>query len=516
MERKKAIVVFSLAALLAVLLPLAMTFYFTWVYTLNTEQDHLASFSKRALTRTADAFSDVGEALQTMMQFTGVPCSPAHIQQMRRVTINTSNVDEIGYFEGGYLKCTSWGYTEGLSPQTPIDFTTVDGLQVSLGVMPGVSQGHLMVAIHHQSYNALVNPSRFADILLDPGVQLAVMTQDGLLLDAERAPQLDLLTKILRFQDKKILNENIFAIEHIPGLVAIAIEPYDLFLEKLHHEQLLLLPIGILLSALLLGVVFWSARKHFSPLGELKVAIKRRAFAVHYQPLLELKTGTCIGAEALIRWQRHDGTMVSPDIFIPLAEKYNLIASITDQVISMIMTDLQHILVVERAMHIAINISAGDIGSGRILHVLEAALKGTGVEPQQIWLEATERGFLKVESAREAMTSARKIGYMIAIDDFGTGYSSLSYLENLPLDALKIDKSFIEGIDCDNRGHSMASHIIAMAKTLGLKIVAEGIETSEQAAYLLEHEVDYGQGWLYAKAMPAKEYIAFYYACKSR
>jgi sensor c-di-GMP phosphodiesterase-like protein len=166
-------------------------------------------------------------------------------------------------------------------------------------------------------------------------------------------------------------------------------------------------------------------------------------------------------------------------------------------------------------MHIAINLCAEDVSTARGLSVIDNAIKGTGIQRQQIWLEVTERGFIDIEAARTMLTRARELGYSVAIDDFGTGYSRLSYLNGLPLDALKIDKSFIDTIGMDSATSSVTSHIIDMAKSLKLVIVAEGIETQDQANYLIKHGVDYGQGWLFARPMPAKEFLAYYQGTKT-
>ncbi|WP_426227352.1 EAL domain-containing protein [Pararhizobium sp. DWP3-4] len=249
--------------------------------------------------------------------------------------------------------------------------------------------------------------------------------------------------------------------------------------------------------------------KCFSPLADLEIAVRNREFIVHYQPIVELKTGICFGAEALVRWRRPDGSLVRPDLFIPLAEESGLIMPITDQVIEAVIMDLNGTLVQDRTLHIAVNLCAADIKSGRILDVLEAKLADTGIRPEQIWLEATERGFMDIDAARVTLTKARERGHSVAIDDFGTGYSSLQYLQGLPMDALKIDKSFIDTIGRDTATSSVTPHIIDMAKTLGLYTVAEGIEVEEQAGYLKAHGVDFGQGWLFSKALPAAAFIAY-------
>jgi sensor c-di-GMP phosphodiesterase-like protein len=165
--------------------------------------------------------------------------------------------------------------------------------------------------------------------------------------------------------------------------------------------------------------------------------------------------------------------------------------------------------VADRSLHIAINVSAADITTGRVLGVIAVALERTNIRPQQIWLEATERGFIDVESAKTTIARARQLGYMVAIDDFGTGFSSLQYLQGLPIDVLKIDKSFVDTIGKNVATGSVISHIIDMARELNLQMVAEGVETEIQASYLLAHRVEFAQGWLYSKPLPAEEFIDF-------
>jgi sensor c-di-GMP phosphodiesterase-like protein len=239
--------------------------------------------------------------------------------------------------------------------------------------------------------------------------------------------------------------------------------------------------------------------------------VRKREFIVHYQPIVELATGNCVGAEALVRWKRPDGSLVRPDLFIPLAEQSGLIQPITDQVIDAVARDLNELLVQYRSVHVTINVCAEDIKSGRILEAVAARIGRTGIENRQIWLEATERGLLDIEEASRTIEEARTRGHKVAIDDFGTGYSSLQYLQNLPLDTLKIDKSFINTINRQSATSSVVPHIIDMAKALNLSVVAEGVETVEQAEYLIEHGVEYGQGWHYGKPMPADIFIAYLY-----
>ncbi len=237
------------------------------------------------------------------------------------------------------------------------------------------------------------------------------------------------------------------------------------------------MPIGVLLAAIGAGLVIWLSRRRLSLRGELATAIRRRELYLHYQPIIELDTGICVGAEALVRWQRPDGTQVRPDLFIPLAEEAGMIAAVTDLVIENVVRDMRELLVADRSAHIAINLAAEDISSGRALKMISKHMAGSGILPQQIWMEATERGFLDLDRARTMLAQARRAGHSVAIDDFGVGFSSLQYLEQLPLDALKIDKSFIDAIGTESATSPVTPHIIDMAKELGLWVVAEGVES---------------------------------------
>lgn len=270
-----------------------------------------------------------------------------------------------------------------------------------------------------------------------------------------------------------------------------------------------MLPLGALLAGFaVLGIVRISKRR-LSPVAALERAVKRHEFVVHYQPIIELEQGRCVGAEALIRWIKPDHVTISPDVFIPLAEKSGLIQAITEQVMTQVIRDLRNVLVADRSMHVSINLAASDVASGRFIDVLDEMRTKAGVYPSQIWLEATETGFMDLRSAKETMSKARGSGYVTALDDFGTGYSNLQNLQQLPLDILKIDKSFVDRISQPKSAASLIDHLIDMADSLGLAIVAEGVETAEQAAYLRAHNVRYAQGWFFAKAMSADAFVSY-------
>ncbi len=187
-----------------------------------------------------------------------------------------------------------------------------------------------------------------------------------------------------------------------------------------------------------------------------------------------------------------------------------MIGQVTAIMIRKVISNMTQALTEHRDMHVAINISPQDVETGEFLTHINDAIEGVNVQPEQIWLEVTERGFVHGDVARATLEKAGNAGHVIAIDDFGTGYSSLSQLESLPVTVLKIDKSFVDAIGQDAVTSVVTPHIIEMAHSLKLKMVAEGIETAEQERMLRQSGVQYGQGWLYAKALPFEEFMAFY------
>ena len=189
-----------------------------------------------------------------------------------------------------------------------------------------------------------------------------------------------------------------------------------------------------------------------------------------------------------------------------------LIQPITDQLIHAIIDDLGPLLVRDRTLHVAINLAAADVCSGRFLPTLQRQIQHANVLPAQIWLEVTERSFIDPAAASRTIEQARAAGFVVALDDFGTGYSSLQYLQQLPLDVLKIDRSFIDRISQAPHPAPLVTHVIEMARALHLDLVAEGVETVQQLDYLRANHVKYAQGWLFAKAMDCEHFKQLYLA----
>ncbi|MCC7634168.1 EAL domain-containing protein [Stenotrophomonas rhizophila] len=510
MNRARIIAATVLFALLGALLPIAILGYFTWARATDSEHARLQLTAERTLLRTHRAYEAGLKALRRLNQSTLAPCSPEHVRLMRALVVSTHSAEQIGYFEQGRLRCTSWGLMEQHTAEPVPDHITADGAGITLGVRPVAGDGAGLLAVQLGRHDVLMDPARLVDVITDPNVRLAVASPDGRLIAQQQMPDQQLLQLLLREPHSGMDGNSLYATAQDQQWLAIATAPRTDLIASFRAQFRQYIPLGVLGALGAVGLVLWLSRRRLSLRGELATAVRRREFFLHYQPIIELDTGICVGAESLLRWRRPDGSQVRPDLFIPLAEENGLIEDLTDQVIDMVIADMRDLLVRDRSAHIAINLSACDVSSGRALKVLSARLAGTGIHPQQIWLEATERGFIDIERARTTLAIARRAGHNVAIDDFGVGYSSLQYLQQLPLDALKIDKSFIDAIGTDSATSPVTSHIIDMAKTLGLFTVAEGIETPAQLTYLQARQVEFGQGWLFSKPLPPDAFMAFH------
>jgi sensor c-di-GMP phosphodiesterase-like protein len=498
-------------AVIGAIIPISLMGWLSWQSALRAEHERLAVFSEKVIERTNLTINEAKRTLQTFTPLPFVPCSKEHIAKMRQMTVNTSAIEEIGYFEHRVLKCTSWGQTESYINQVKSDYITADGTEISYLMHPNVSGADPMMAIQFGAHNALINPARFADILAEHTVHLVLKPARGpIVAESGVAIRETLIDEILASPASDETEDYYHASVAKDGWIAIAITDKEQVQAEVRAKQLWMLPLGTFISVFIVLLIVRQSRQRMSPRAELQLAVKKKEFIVHYQPIIDLNTGHCVGAEALVRWRRPDGKIVRPDLFIPLAEDTGLILPITDQVIQTVIAELKDMLTANRALHVAINLSAEDVKTGRVLDVIASELRGADVLPEQIWLEATERGFMDITSARSTLGKARAMGYWAALDDFGTGYSSLQYVQGLPVNALKIDKSFINTIGTGAVSGSVIGHIINMAKSLNLLIVAEGVEKADQIAYLKDKGVDFVQGWFYAKAMPVDDFIDFY------
>ncbi len=244
--------------------------------------------------------------------------------------------------------------------------------------------------------------------------------------------------------------------------------------------------------------------------SQLRGAIARDEFEVHYQPQVCLKTGAMVGAEALLRWDNAVLGKVPPNRFIPLAEEYGLVNSIGEWVLESVCAQMK--VWNDQGLgkiKVAVNLAAGQFANDATVPYVESTLRKFGVAPEYLGLEITEGTVMgDPNKAVAALRRLKDIGVSISLDDFGTGYSSLSYLKRFPIDVLKIDKSFVDDVTTNSADAAIALSVISLAHNLNMRVIAEGVETREQVQFLTERGCDEMQGYYFSRPVNAESFTA--------
>ncbi len=242
---------------------------------------------------------------------------------------------------------------------------------------------------------------------------------------------------------------------------------------------------------------------------QLRRALERDEMDVQYQPIVKLSTGEIVGAEALARWSDEDGNAISPDVFVKVAEDAGFIGSITRATLKRILRDFATTLQNRPEFRISINVCAADLVDPDFLPMFERSLLEARVRPESLIVEVTERSAAHGEAAKETIRSLRRLGHSIHIDDFGSGFSNLDTLLYLWANAIKVDKTFTQLIGTESPAAAILPQIMAIAQSMNLEVVVEGVETTRQAGYFSPGERKiYAQGWLFGRAMPAEALLS--------
>jgi EAL domain-containing protein (putative c-di-GMP-specific phosphodiesterase class I) len=240
--------------------------------------------------------------------------------------------------------------------------------------------------------------------------------------------------------------------------------------------------------------------------GELREALEQGHLVLHYQPITSMPDGVPIGCEALVRWQHPERGLMAPAHFIPVAEDSGLIVDVGAWVLEKACRQAEAWRQRGRHLHVSVNVSPVQLFRDDVASLVTKTLQATGLPPQLLYVEVTESSLIEdADRIAPALQVLRDLGVKIAIDDFGGGSSSLSYLSVLPVDVIKIDRLFIDGLPESGEDRAIVSAVLSLAEELDLAVIAEGVENDRQHRQLLEMGCRLGQGFLYAKPKPAAE-----------
>jgi sensor c-di-GMP phosphodiesterase-like protein len=519
MPKSAATVVTVIAALLAISIPVLLAIDLAKRQAQDTEMKLVTGYARdvghRSETTSAQALAAINALVGA---HAADPCADASLAIMRRFDLSSSYLQAIGYVANGRLACSSLGRDSDGLEVGPVDWLTPIGVRIRINVRFPFDPATAYLVIEGQDgYAAIINKDLPLDATTnEPDVSLAAFaTNNGRIYAAHGfmdpkwvGPATDKLPshqQVTTFLDHGYVVAVVRSSRFFVGTVAAL--PVSYMQAQTQATTQVLLPVGVIAGIVLAIAAVYLGRLQTAMPAVIRAALKRREFFMNYQPIVDLRTREWVGAEALIRWRRRGGEMVRPDLFIPVAEDAGMIQRITQHVLDLVAHDVEDLFTRLPDFYVAINLSSDDLHSPHTLGLLEQLARDTQAARGNLVVEVTERGFIKLEIAQNTVRELRAAGVRVAVDDFGTGYCSLAFLESVQLDFLKIDKSFVDTMNMDTPTSQVALHIIEMAKSLNLKMVAEGVETEAQALFLRDLGVQYAQGFHFSKPLPMSELI---------
>lgn len=512
-RRRKLMLV--VLVVLAGVLPPGLFILVSWFQAVRDMDTQLARYAATSLDRADEIFASAEATLEQMSATLEPRCSDATMQAMGRTILESIYFHEATLVINGAVQCTN---LRRLSPPVPVTHTEnslvpAGGIHIS-APLTLARENLTAIVIHARAgsgdgamFGLHLNPRLLGEAVnksaTEDQVSLQIERNDGTVLSqfglpAGRPPQ--------RRDGHRVVLES----RRYPVRV-IAVGSPDWIKQNWKQNVLIYASIGLLTSAVLFVLLLVIARRQFSMAASLEDALDQGQFEVYYQPMIDAVTGGCVGAESLLRWKHPQLGVISPDTFVPAAEQSGFIITLTQWLMRRIMTDMSDLLHDHPDFHLSVNISPQHFGERGLIADIRRMI-GERVQPGQIVIEVTEHELIMNEDkkALEVLQHIRALGTPVALDDFGSGYSSLRYLSSFPFDYLKIDKVFIDAIGTESLSAGLVDTIVSMARQFKLKIVAEGVEKPAQLAYLQNLKVDYVQGWLFSKALPAAEFRRWY------
>lgn len=518
--RRFELPVIILISLLPVMVTVGGSYYWT-ISQIEREMSFLADATAR---RSENILKITQSNLKQLAEHTLSQCNSGTMKYMQEKVFSVMYIRETGIVQNNRLMCNNVTLFD-----PPVDITEIEHRRLAeqngqISIVPPVPtlQGGKSILINYRvnqnSYvNALIDPDIFHEfhdyVRLGEVSGVFLVREDGKTvisfgsMSARDLPQInDDSGHLLHFHG------NLFALYKSGNfpIYAVVSSSSSFVMKHWRIQAIVLGVLGIVSSCLLFFFLKGNRRSDSLLQGELWRAIENNELCLHYQPIMALGSRRCVGAEALMRWHHPEQGLLMPLVFLPIAEQTGIIRALTHWLINRIEAELGDFLKNNPDIHISINLSSFDLGCGGHKSSCEDLLFPS-VPHQQVIYEITEQSLIPDHalSADDMIQSLRKKGARVALDDFGTGYCSLGYLQRFPVDYIKIDKGFIDGIMNETTSASLVDHIISIAHTMNFEVIAEGIEYAYQQNYLKDSGVKYGQGWYFSKPLPWESFLSF-------
>ena len=514
-RRDRLFIGVTLAALTGAALVFGLFVQFLWERSVEAEEARVELLAQNLGQRAEGLIVDALAQLEEFNSIEEPRCSAAHIDAMHRAALSRPHIRAIGYWRAterlcgvGFIQSTALKparadriYDSGVVAWWPGAQTDVGGLELFL--------------LRFGEHDVAIDPGMLLEDTAEQDRKAALWVENLLMATTGDSADLPSPGEIpegltLDNANNRVLSR--FSFGTVFPMDVVAMEPLQDFQDRYLPTLAAAGSFGLLLSVAWLYIVLRYSRHRMSMVSALRYAIQRGRITAYYQPIIELETGHCIGAEAVARWVRDDGEVVYPDVFVVLAEQEGMMNELTMAVLKSLTRDIGPLLREYPLARVNLNLAPEDFSNPDFMRRLREELANASIPAQCIKLEITESAMVDTDHSREQISELRRRGHEIAIDDFGTGYSSLSYLQSFELDTLKIDKSFVDAIGTEAVTNHVIVHVIDMAASLELDTVAEGIESSAQVEWLKQQGVAYGQGFYYSKPIAAEPFQSFYRA----
>jgi len=473
----------------------------------QTADSHLRGYVSDLLTHAVDVAQTSREALSAINASPDTPCADSDLEELRHLSFQSEYLRDAGRIQDNSILCTAlWGELSPPAALPPVQRMQHEGDMLWANVEHIGPQRIAVDMAGRGSAIVFTSPIAFKSFeTLDDNLSALVLTSDGqhIYRAFGQTAGLAAVRRDTAWSD--------FGSSRTASLcsadvdICVTARIVDVGMERQSPQIIAATGLLGLITGGSMGLAAILYRNsRMSPQQQIRRALAGDRIGVAYQPLVQMRDRRVVGVEALARPVNERGEAISPEWFITTAEEHGLIGQVTQVLVRKILADMRSRLQADPSFYVSINISAADMLTPEMSRCLDAEIARNGLSPRQIVLEITERSTADYQRLVEAMSALRARGHRIFLDDFGTGYSNLAYLAKLPIDGIKVDRLFTQAIGREAVSSAIVADVCRIAETIRVTLVAEGVETEEQATRILAlHPEAIGQGWLYGKPVSA-------------